>query len=91
MGVSKAGLIAEKAAECHTAAQKLFGEQFKEKTEPIRLAMTDLIQKTGCPVSEAAYHLLSMLEKKGDLNAMGKLLTLAVMADLIIEKERRGE
>jgi len=75
-------MVANKIAECHEAAIKLFGEQFHEKTKPIRLALNELIEKSGCGAVGAGIHLLKFLKEKGNLNAMAIMMTCAVVYDI---------
>ncbi len=82
----KAGFIANKIEECHRAAKALFGNEFEQKTKPIRVALQALIEK-GCNTAGAGLMLLKLLKKKGDLDAMGIMLVCAVIYDMELQND----
>ncbi len=82
VNIEQGYMIANKIADCHEAAIKLFGENFHEKTKPIRLALDALMAKSGCDAVEAGLHLLKYLDDKGEMNPMAVMMTCAVVYDI---------
>ncbi len=75
-------MIAGKIAECHEAANKLFGDDYHEKTQPIRSCLEELVEKLKCGPISAGIELLRFLKEKGDLNAVSIMLVCAVVYEI---------
>ena len=91
VAVSKALFITDEIMVCHQAAQRLFGDQYEEKTKGIRDAMQDFKARTGCSNVAAGMAVLEFMETKNKLDSMLIMLVSAVMYDMVSEeiKERR--
>jgi len=76
-------MIASKIEECFEAAMRLFGNAFREKTKPIRLAVDDLMKQTGCNAVSAGLAILKLLKEKDRQSAMGTMLVCAVVYDVM--------
>ena len=87
VAVSKALFITDKIMDCHTAARRLFGDQYHGRTKAVREAMQDLKDKTGCSNVAAGMAVLEFMEAKNKLDAMLILLVSAVMYDMVEESE----
>lgn len=74
-------MIAERIAECHVAAKRLFGEKYTEKTKAIRDALQDLMSH-GCNAVSAGLHMMAFMKEKGMLNGMAIMLVCAVVYEL---------
>jgi len=75
-------MIADKIADCHEAAVRLFGDEFHEETEPIRAALNALMDGFNCSAVTAGLELLLEIRSRGDLNGMAIMLICAVVYDL---------
>ena len=91
VAVSKALFITDKIMECHQAAQRLFGDQYEDKTKGIRDAMQDLKDKTGCSNVAAGMAVLEFMETKNMMCSMLIMLVSAVMFDMISEEIKESE
>ncbi len=88
MNLERGYMIAGKIAECHQAATRLFGNRFAEKTKPIRVAMQELMDKSGCDEVSAGLAVMRMLKEKGNLDAMGIMMVSAVTYAMCEEKPK---
>jgi len=75
-------MIADKIADCHEAAIRLFGDEFCENTQPIRAALNALMDGFNCSAVTAGLDLLLEIRSRGDLNGMAIMLVCAVVYDL---------
>lgn len=80
--IERGCMIAERIAECHKAANKLFGDQYTEKTQAIRDALQDLMRH-GCNAVAAGLHLLDFMKERGELSGMAIMLVCAVVYELV--------
>jgi len=88
--VNKAAMIMLRITECYQAAQRLFGDQYKEKTKGIRDAMQDFKDKYGCSNVEAGLAVIQFMENKNEGSSMLIMLVSAVVYDMAEEiNERR--
>lgn len=79
--IERGCMIAEKIAECHQSAKRLFGEKYTEKTQGIRDALQDLMRH-DCNEVSAGLHLMKFLKKRGKLSSMAIMLISAVVYEL---------
>lgn len=84
---NRAIFITERIEECYLAAKRLFGGNFDERTEPIRVAMQMLKDKTKCSTVAAGQAVMEMLKRRGDLDAMGIMMVSAVIYAMSEESE----
>lgn len=81
-------VIADKITDCHEAAVKLFGDEFREKTGPIREALNALMDGFNCSAVTAGLELLLEMRSRGDLNGMAIMLICAVVYDLNLSENQ---
>lgn len=83
----KGYLVAGKITECYQAAKRVFGSNFNEHTKPIRVAMQDLMDKSGCNEVTAGLRLMEFLKDKNKLDSMTIMMVAATTYAICEAKE----